>query len=88
METNKKNPLKSTAWVKKTGATPQGRKPYLKGFVNVNKAQIEALLSQYEPDQYGNYKLSVALWVDNQDSGVLKGTAEPPHKKPDTDVVF
>lgn len=88
MTEQKKNPTKSTVWLKKTGATPQERKPFLKGFVNVNKAQIEALLAS-ECDQYGNFKLSLGLWVDQENSGVLKGTAELPYKKPQNDeVVF
>jgi hypothetical protein len=70
------DPTKTLVWLKKNEKyTPEGRQPYLKGFVNISREQIEALLAT-EPDQYGCYKLDAALWTSDQ-QGVLKGSVQP-----------
>jgi hypothetical protein len=76
-----KDPLKTLVYLKKNEKySPDAKYPYLRGFLNISREQIEALLLT-EPDaKYGTYKLDIAVWTGDV-SGVLKGNATLPQPR-------
>ncbi len=77
MANQKKDVLTGTAYLKRN-QSDSPKAPYIKGFVSITPELLQAL-SNLEPDDYGTVKLELALWSNEEQPGVLKGTAQLPY---------
>ncbi len=69
-------------YIKKNNSDNE-KAPLFKGFISV-PLELVSILAGLEPDSYGNVKLDIALWKNNEQPGVLKGNATLPYKKDDS----